>query len=307
LGKALTIKQSRINTHTTARMFRSFNATLTKEQLAKNEEHFLWYMRNSKIYTWKDAGEIFDFKDRRKIVPQRDRGFIMLSKIVSKDFMFNYVEPPADTKEDLWEVIYPTVSSFKCVLCKKNVKGYGNNANPLCEGRCCDSCNYDKVLPRRIAECQVEHLAKSGGEVGKLAKKGDLSLINALACLVKQNIELGGNEFSLDYTPAGSNEKLPAHTIAIAPRCVPELASNRMKTPPPQSDDDLARLFKDADLKGLKTHKKHQSKSKLEAKQEAEETRLANLALQEERKRRREFEKEVAEKAKIAKTKTHRK
>jgi hypothetical protein len=267
-------------------------------------------MKISKSYTWKDACETYDFKDRsgvRKMVAQRDRGYIMLSKIVSKDFMFNYVEPPADTKEDLWEVIYPTVSSFKCCLCKKKVKGYGNNASPVGEGRCCDKCNYDKVLPRRIAEIQMEHLAKEKGEIGKLAKKGELSMLNALACLAKKNIEEGNNSFSLECQEKGTNNTSKPCEITIPPPVFAELAPNRMKTPPPPSDDDLARLFKNEDLKGLKTHKKHQSKSKIEAKQEAEETRLANIALQEERKRRREFEKEVAEKAKIAKTKIHRK
>jgi hypothetical protein len=28
-----------------------------------------------------------------------------------------------------------------CVLCKEEFKGYGNNAEPLMKGRCCDKCN----------------------------------------------------------------------------------------------------------------------------------------------------------------------
>jgi hypothetical protein len=39
---------------------------------------------------------------------------------------------------------------MKCCLCKVNIKGYGNNAQPLKNGRCCDECNITKVIPARI-------------------------------------------------------------------------------------------------------------------------------------------------------------
>lgn len=44
---------------------------------------------------------------------------------------------------------------MKCCLCNNNieVKGSwvkGNNAQPLKDGRCCDKCNYEKVLPARL-------------------------------------------------------------------------------------------------------------------------------------------------------------
>ena len=41
--------------------------------------------------------------------------------------------------------------SSKCVLCGKTIFGYGNNAQPLKEGRCCDSCNKD-VINERVAQ-----------------------------------------------------------------------------------------------------------------------------------------------------------
>ena len=36
-----------------------------------------------------------------------------------------------------------------CVLCKQFYEGFGNNAEPLAEGRCCDKCN-EKVISARI-------------------------------------------------------------------------------------------------------------------------------------------------------------
>ena len=36
----------------------------------------------------------------------------------------------------------------KCVLCDKEFAGYGNNAQPLAEGLCCDACNVDVINER---------------------------------------------------------------------------------------------------------------------------------------------------------------
>ena len=38
----------------------------------------------------------------------------------------------------------------ECCICKKLIKGYGHNANPVVNGRCCDKCNLDIVIPIRI-------------------------------------------------------------------------------------------------------------------------------------------------------------
>jgi hypothetical protein len=48
-----------------------------------------------------------------------------------------------------------------CVICEQGIAANalhpsiwdkGNNATPVAEGQCCDSCNFFVVLPRRIAE-----------------------------------------------------------------------------------------------------------------------------------------------------------
>ena len=40
----------------------------------------------------------------------------------------------------------------KCVICGKKYKGYGNNADPVAKGYCCDDCNIDVVVPERLKE-----------------------------------------------------------------------------------------------------------------------------------------------------------
>ena len=39
----------------------------------------------------------------------------------------------------------------KCVFCKQPIIGYGNNAEPIRHGRCCDYCDATIVIPGRIA------------------------------------------------------------------------------------------------------------------------------------------------------------
>jgi hypothetical protein len=38
----------------------------------------------------------------------------------------------------------------KCCLCGGKIDGYGNNAEPLQKGQCCDECNKVKVIPHRM-------------------------------------------------------------------------------------------------------------------------------------------------------------
>ena len=45
-------------------------------------------------------------------------------------------------------------NSVTCCLCGRTIEGYGNNPFPLSENeddRCCDNCNWTKVIPARIA------------------------------------------------------------------------------------------------------------------------------------------------------------
>lgn len=39
-----------------------------------------------------------------------------------------------------------------CSICGKKYDGYGNNAQPVNDGRCCDYCNAVVVIPRRMQD-----------------------------------------------------------------------------------------------------------------------------------------------------------
>jgi hypothetical protein len=40
----------------------------------------------------------------------------------------------------------------KCSICKKEICGYDNNAEPVNKGKCCNDCNITKVIPARLKQ-----------------------------------------------------------------------------------------------------------------------------------------------------------
>ncbi len=52
---------------------------------------------------------------------------------------------------------------IKCCFCKKDAGKYGNNAEPITDGICCDLCNVHYVIPERVHRMQLNnHLRKLG-------------------------------------------------------------------------------------------------------------------------------------------------
>ena len=41
---------------------------------------------------------------------------------------------------------------MKCCICKKNIIGNYNNAEPIKKGWCCDECNMSIVIPHRVKD-----------------------------------------------------------------------------------------------------------------------------------------------------------
>jgi len=40
----------------------------------------------------------------------------------------------------------------KCSICLKEYTGWGNNAEPINKGQCCDKCNSGVVIPMRLGQ-----------------------------------------------------------------------------------------------------------------------------------------------------------
>ena len=52
-----------------------------------------------------------------------------------------------------YKVVWNDVVNKTCCICGKEFIGYGNNPSPVKEeGRCCDECNANVVIPTRIAQ-----------------------------------------------------------------------------------------------------------------------------------------------------------
>lgn len=47
-------------------------------------------------------------------------------------------------------VVRPGTFVHICSICRHKYSGFGNNAYPINNGRCCDVCNAEVVVPARI-------------------------------------------------------------------------------------------------------------------------------------------------------------
>lgn len=41
---------------------------------------------------------------------------------------------------------------IECCICGKSIMSYGNNAEPVMVGECCNECNLHVVIPARMME-----------------------------------------------------------------------------------------------------------------------------------------------------------
>ena len=56
-------------------------------------------------------------------------------------------------------------NKMKCCFCKKDAGKYGNNALPIMDGRCCDKCNANVVIPIRILRMRGNIINPKGEKV----------------------------------------------------------------------------------------------------------------------------------------------
>jgi len=54
-----------------------------------------------------------------------------------------------------------------CSMCGGAIVGLGNDAQPINDGRCCDRCHAERVIPERVRR-MLERDAKRAGEGGAL-------------------------------------------------------------------------------------------------------------------------------------------
>lgn len=59
-----------------------------------------------------------------------------------------------------------------CSICGKEYEGYGNNAQPVNNSKCCNECNYSVVIPIRIyTNCLQEIINNGESEVFEVKSK----------------------------------------------------------------------------------------------------------------------------------------
>jgi hypothetical protein len=49
-----------------------------------------------------------------------------------------------------------------CSICGLAIVGFGNSAQPVNDGRCCDRCNLEHVLPEKVRRMQARDAKREG-------------------------------------------------------------------------------------------------------------------------------------------------
>ena len=84
--------------------------------------------------------------------------------------------------------IQEALEHHKCIICGNDFDGYGNNAEPVEHGICCDKCNQEKVIPARLKKMTLkEDLASSIDRFGiehKFTPAEQVVFENAIDCLI---------------------------------------------------------------------------------------------------------------------------
>lgn len=65
-----------------------------------------------------------------------------------------------DTLNHLGINLDEDVEKQNCVICGKPIIGFGNNALPVAEGKCCDKCNQEVVIPARLKSVKLDEAKK---------------------------------------------------------------------------------------------------------------------------------------------------
>jgi hypothetical protein len=81
-----------------------------------------------------------------------------------------------------------------CSICGCSYRGFGNNAAPINDGRCCDDCNASRVIPARIAGIQQAVRARgSSGEASLDHIGGELQAMNGTLVGIAKHIKRIGD------------------------------------------------------------------------------------------------------------------
>ena len=54
------------------------------------------------------------------------------------------------------ELLRPSEEDRVCSICKEPYAGWGNNAWPVNNGRCCNDCNWIAVIPARLRDMHLQ-------------------------------------------------------------------------------------------------------------------------------------------------------
>lgn len=132
----------------------------TKDEHKLTSNDIIYYYEDGILYD-KNHVRIMDYKlsikneeEREHIDPQQTSD-AKFAKVYA-DRMTDASDVSEAFKLDFNDVIVESIEN-KCCICGEEIIGYGNNAEPYKDGRCCEACNAKFVIPARIEAMKEEN------------------------------------------------------------------------------------------------------------------------------------------------------
>ena len=145
---------------------------------------------------------------------------------------------------------------YTCSICGKHVDhGVGNNAQPVNDGRCCDDCNANVVVPRRLHDVRVESAARKRADGDGSSKAAHEEWENSRKVRFAK-VEKKAEEFSKKWADRLSKVVESGRDITIERKMDPDELERKLSIAYPYYDEvqrldvtETVRMFLAGDLK----------------------------------------------------------
>jgi hypothetical protein len=133
----------------------------TKDITKLTKDDIIYYYDDGILYD-KNKVKVMDYD--LYIKHEENRAEINPEKVSDSTFIDHYEDRITDkTKQEAFnldfnsvnlkgEILHEDTQEDICCICGEKIEGYGNNAEPVKSGRCCDACNIKFVIPARIEQ-----------------------------------------------------------------------------------------------------------------------------------------------------------
>lgn len=193
----------------------------TKDVTKLTSKDIIYYYDDGILYD-KNHVRIMDYD--LSIKHEEQRPLINPEQVSDTKFAAVYADRMTGVTELDEAILEDTLEN--CCICGEEIAGYGNNAAPYKEGKCCDACNLKFVIPARLASAGHTLKESLTEAIKPYALAKDFATVEAKIEFNKKwtsSLNNGtdkinscvGSSFTIHYTINGREQKWLSKTVKV--------------------------------------------------------------------------------------------